>query len=116
MDSVFSRSTQPDNLPDETLAALLKAADRATPGPWRAGENGLYPRSVIAQGSVDTYVGPVWGAIIRCEPTTDSDFEHRVWTAAGTPQANAEYIALCDPDTIRSLVTELAVLRKLHRG
>lgn len=104
MDSVFSRSTQPDNLPDETLAALLKAARGAKPGPYIMAVGG----SQMGDGEDDYYVhaGPGQDLLATDAPQ---------YNIAPDRDTMALFV-LCDPDTIRSLVTELAVLRKLNRG
>lgn len=73
----------------EELAALEA---RATKGEWSTAPSPFSRRSVWAQGAVDTYAGPVWGSIISCLDTDDSDFEGREWQTSGSPEANAALI------------------------
>ena len=103
MDSVFSRSTQPGNLPDETLAALLKAADKATPGPYVM----EIESSQLGEPEGDYYVYSGPGKDLLA---TDMPY----YPDAPDRDTMALFV-LCDPDTIRSLVTELSVRRKLTR-
>jgi hypothetical protein len=85
---------------DEIEAGL----EGVTPGPWLSGTSGFFQRHVLAPGGVNTYTGPVWGAIATCELLNEADGEGRAWRAAGKPAINAAHIARCDPDTMRELV------------
>lgn len=68
-----------------------------TPGPWVAREGGIH-----AQGRVDTYDGPVWGAIACVHSLEDRDGEGRVWNAPGDRGANAHLIAAA-PELLAAL-------------
>ncbi len=72
-----------------TLDALFAAA---TPGEWKP--RTMYSLSVVdAPGGTDTYFGTVWGSIVTCEETEQTDGEGRTWSAGGTAKANAALIA-----------------------
>lgn len=71
-----------------------------TPGPWVANR-----RFVTVVGSVDTWSGPVTGTIVEALETEQEDSEGRVWSCAGSAEANARLIAAA-PDL-------LAVIKKL---
>ena len=77
----------------ETLAAIRRLREAATPGPWAA--RTMYSLSFVdAAGSTDTYSGVVWGSIAICEETEQTDGEGRVWSTSGSAKANAALIAL----------------------
>jgi hypothetical protein len=78
-------------LTPETLATLDRLAAAATPGPWVAKHSGNPARSYVeaADGSL-----PV---LLERQHDSDTLYKHRT-------RADAEYLAACDPATIRALV------------
>ncbi len=84
-----------DTVSNERLRAILAGCEGVTPGPWKVDRGGLNvaPFNVISpQGEAElgTY------SVAR-----------GVWW-----ETNATFIAACDPDTIRSLVSELLAARE----
>lgn len=86
----------------ETLITQLKeAAAKATPGKWVTNEPACY----------NTYPGVY--LIVGDRPNTDD--EKIVINDDEATQENLEYIALCSPDNILTLCTELERLREMER-
>ena len=71
-----------------TIEQLEKMIVDATPGPWRT-----YDRCIMANGSTDTYGGPVLGAIASAEDLSACDGDGRNWWTRGNREANAALIA-----------------------
>lgn len=88
----------PERVEDELIDAMLSGLEGVTPGPWVYGSKflGAYVDGDTTQylriardGAEDSYDGDLWNA-------------------------NAAHIARCDPDTMRSILTELKALRASH--
>lgn len=94
-------------LSDERLREMLAGTEGVTPGPWR------WDSGDLRAGNDDFIICPqnVMGGDA---PKTWADFlgsygEH----SEDAAQFNAAHIAACDPDTIRSVLTELLSLREV---
>jgi hypothetical protein len=76
----------------EKIAEMLAAAEKATPGPW---------------GTDDPHIvfSATGGAVVYLAGTRGLD------TAYPQAVADATYIALCDPETITEILSELLTLR-----
>ena len=94
-------------LSDADLERLREGCEGVTPGPWERHGN-----SLMVNGAVDTWSGPVLGTIYQAEETIQADAEGRTWQCWGDQSRNAAHIANCDPQTIASLVTELLAARE----
>ncbi len=85
-------------LSSEALAELLAGTEGVTPGPWKHRRYRLKPTINEVEGSRKPAVVP-WPGF---DDSSRPEREHA---------KNAAHIARCDPDTIRSLVTELIAYR-----
>jgi hypothetical protein len=97
-------------MPEQTdpLLSLKEKAEKATPGPW-VQQNA---RFVVAYGSVDTFDGPVLGAVARIYDTDKTDLEGRNWQAGGSTEANAAFISAFNPKVAIALVGALIEARE----
>ena len=77
-----------------TLRALLAAAERSTPGPWKSSlRNHLYVAPAIQKKASDEHAI----ALIYRRPSEPEERKH----------ANAEFIAKADPTTVAALCRQL---------
>lgn len=83
-------------LSDERLREMLAGTEGVTPGPHEARFCPALPLERVDYGVVSLALGRE-----TC----------RVWD-----RDDAEHYARCDPDTIRSILTELVALRKANAG
>lgn len=79
---------------DERLAEMLAGLDGVTPGPWDVKTHEEWNEGF------DFFGGPDKAFVFRADVEPE----------------DAAHIANCDPDTIRSLLTELQTLRASSRG
>ena len=80
-----------ESVSGETIEKMLAWLDGVTPGPWGEGDKWVFaaPRSGEPHHALENILGNA------------------------EAQANAAHIARCDPDTMRSILTELQSLRTL---
>lgn len=97
-------------VPTERLREMLAACEGVTPGPWAnsssvvASETALHD---VVYGPDDTV--PDRRGVAYC----GDEMRHRMGLPYGAERdANANHIANCDPDTIRSALSELLELRE----
>jgi hypothetical protein len=101
-------------LSDERLKEIQKRTEKATEGPWKAGE-GFYNRAVLAIGKTDTYDGPVWSSIFRADLIEAQDAEGRKWYTTGSIYENVDFIAHARQD-IPDLLAEIDRLKAELNG
>ncbi len=87
---------------DELIAEIEAGLEGVTPGPWQ--KNGKF---IYATGSVDTWSGPVWGAIAGVEDLEAEDGEGRNWHCSGNVLANSAHLARCHPGNIAALIARI---------
>lgn len=81
---------------DERLTAMLAGLEGVTPGPWEPVFNGERGANVIAP-EPDLALATVWPYMRTYGPLPANE--------------TAAHIARCDPDTMRSILTELSARR-----
>lgn len=84
--------TEADKLSDERIAEMRRGLDGTTKGPWSRVED--------QPGETTVWAGDATLCVISWYRGT-----------GGNSHRDAAHIARCDPDTIRSLLTELQELR-----
>lgn len=84
---------------EEKLVEILAACEGVTPGPWKAEGLPYAMEDPVVASASDQYV---------CQTVYDM----QSITVRESVDADTRHIANCDPDTIRSIITELLELRK----
>lgn len=88
-------TTQTERVSDEKLQAMLAGCEGVTRGPWTSFYKSKYDEYHVGVGP-----GPMRLALFTDGCPTEN------------PDRDTKHIAACDPDTIRSLVSELLALRE----
>jgi len=102
-----------ERVSDERLTEMLAGLEGVTPGPWyTTGSPWFSGNDGVLAGSPD---GNIAYLIADCDdsmnPRTEYVEGHGPFPL-GDKDADAAHIARCDPDTIRSIITELQSLRR----
>lgn len=96
-------TTQTERVSDEKLQAMLAGCEGVTPGPWQV--------KYVGDGRMAFAIADSDGvSLLTIVEEDHADF------AAVYSDGDAAHLVDCDPDTIRSLVSELLALREAVNG
>lgn len=106
----------PERVSTERLEEMLAGLEGVTPGPWFYHTHPLDDWGTIRVG--DDGTGCVWRiANVRAgRNVTDEEKDQHRRDETDPYGANAAHIARCDPDTMRSILTELLASRQAPEG
>lgn len=100
------------NLSKERLEEILAATEGVTPGPWyQSGPPWFHDRGLVLAYTPDGNIAPT---VADCEPNfaeRDEWNESNPDRQLSLADVDAAHIKNCDPDTIRSMASELLRLR-----
>lgn len=99
-----------ERVSDERLGEMLAGLEGVTPGPWfTTGSPWFQSGDGVMAGSPDPHAGFL---IADCDDGFNPRDEYEGYPL-GDADRDAAHIARCDPDTMRSILTELVALRKV---
>lgn len=88
-----------DRISDARVAEMLTGLEGVSPGPWTSEADGFEPDADVVLYSQEPVTDEI-GTLIVDGGNSQHD-----------AKANARHIARCDPDTMRSILTELLAWR-----
>ena len=105
------------NLSKERLEEILAGTEGVTPGPWyQSGPPWFHDRGLVLAYTPDGNIAPT---VADCEPNfaeRDEWNESNPDRQLSLADVDAAHIKNCDPDTIRSMASELLRLREYYEA